>query len=257
MTTEILPPIRTAKTLQWFGGTWSYDTWGSAARPVLFLHSVLFDRTMWWPVAAELHRRCTPIAVDLPGHGGSPARDAYDPEVLVDELAVIVYGQRIVRSPIVVGHGASAGIANLYAKRFPTRAIVLVDPHLGDPSRVTADRRAVRTGGVDGLLGEMKPAEVPSPFRPFAEPVRDSALLLAYRECVEADPWDGVASDAPMAAANGRTSRLAVYSQTQGDLGHLLRTVNGNWRHSVYGTPGRFPHLTDVDRFADDIRSLL
>ncbi|RSM37972.1 hypothetical protein DMB66_59260 [Actinoplanes sp. ATCC 53533] len=72
------------------------------------------------------------------------------------------------------------------------------------------------------------------------------------------DPWNGVASDAPMTAMNRWTSRLAIHSRPPVSAPrHAPRTVNGGWRYSVYGAAGRFPHLTDVDRFACDIRSQL
>lgn len=260
MTAEVLPPIRKARLLHCSGGNWSYDTWGSTGRPVLFIHSMLFDRAMWWPVAAELHRHCTPIAVDLPGHGQSPARDTdtYDPEELVDELAGLLYTQQTPHAPVVVGHGTSAGVANLFAQRFATRAIVLVDPHVTGPSQPARPATAGPGISAEGLLAEMGSGDVPAYFQDLVTPSRDAALLHAYSRCTELDPWNGVASDAPMAAMNRSTARLAVYSRTPDpDPRHVLRTVNGSWRYSVYGTAGRFPHLTDVDRFAADIRSQL
>ncbi|WP_158647650.1 alpha/beta fold hydrolase [Actinoplanes sp. ATCC 53533] len=259
MTAEVLPPIRKARTLHCSGGTWSYDTWGTTGRPVLFIHSLLFTRTMWWPVAAELHRHCTPVAVDLPGHGQSPARVTYDPVDLVDELAALLYAQTTPHAPVVVGHGTSAGVANLLAQRFATRAIVLVDPHIDAPASQPASVTSVASGiPIEGLLTEMDPAQIPSYLQDFATPSHDAALLQAYGRCVDLDPWNGVASDAPMAAMNRSTTRLAVYSRTPDpDPRQALRTVNGNWRYAVYGTASRFPHLTDVDRFAADIRSQL
>ena len=258
MTAEVLPPIRKVRLLHCTGGTWSYDTWGSTGRPVLFMHSTLFDRAMWWPVAAELHRHCTPIAVDLPGHGQSPARATYDPEELVDELAGLLHTQQTPHAPVIVGHGTSAGVANLLAQRFATRAIVLVDPHVAGPSQPARDTTAATGISIEGLLAEMGPAEVPALFQGLLTPSHDAALLNAYSRCIELDPWNGVASDAPMAGMNRSKARLAVYSRTPDpDPRHVLRAFNRSWRYSVYGAAGRFPHLTDVDRFAADIRSQL
>ena len=49
--------------------------------PLILLHGLTFDRTMWRPAVAEL-RKLDPgrqiFAVDLPGHGRSPAWPSYD-----------------------------------------------------------------------------------------------------------------------------------------------------------------------------------
>ena len=104
----------------------------------------------------------------------------------------------------------------------------------------------------------MRPTDVPSCFRDLVRPSHDPALLRGYRECIDVDPWSDIAFDAPLAAVNSHTLRLAVYSQAPlADPRHVLRRVSGRWRYAVYGTPGRFPHLNDVDQFAADIRSLL
>lgn len=258
MTPDLLPPIRKAGTLPCAGGTLSYDTWGALGRPVLLLHSVLFDRRMWWPVAAELHRHCAPVAADLPGHGQSPGRARYDAEELIDEMGALLYKHRYVQAPIVVGHGASAGMASLFAKRFATHAVVLVDPPDERPLQPASATTLPDTTETGTLLGEMQAADVPSHFRHLAEPSPDRALLQAYSNCIDVDPWISVAFDAPLARVNRGTLRLAVYSQVPlADPRHVLRRVSGKWRYSVYNTAGRFPHLTNVGKFAADIRSLL
>ena len=49
--------------------------------PLILLHGLTFDRTMWRPALAEL-RKIDPgrrvLTVDLPGHGSSPAWPSYD-----------------------------------------------------------------------------------------------------------------------------------------------------------------------------------
>jgi pimeloyl-ACP methyl ester carboxylesterase len=82
-----LPPIRTSRQWPAPGGAWSYDTWGTNGRPVILIPTVLFPRSSWWPVAADLRPHATVIAVDLPGHGSSTRRRGYPAEVIVDDLA--------------------------------------------------------------------------------------------------------------------------------------------------------------------------
>jgi pimeloyl-ACP methyl ester carboxylesterase len=54
----------------------SRHRWSRYGRPVLLLHGLLFDRTMWWSVGVELAGVCTVVASDLPGHADSMARAA-------------------------------------------------------------------------------------------------------------------------------------------------------------------------------------
>jgi pimeloyl-ACP methyl ester carboxylesterase len=36
-----------------------YDRWGDYGRPVVLLHGLLVDRTMWWPTASAPRERTT------------------------------------------------------------------------------------------------------------------------------------------------------------------------------------------------------
>ena len=97
--------------------------------PIVLLHGLTFDRTMWRPALTELQtidpgRRA--IALDLPGHGASPDASTYVLDATVDRVhdAIVEAG---LRDPILVGHSASASTAAMYATRHPTRGVVLVE----------------------------------------------------------------------------------------------------------------------------------
>jgi pimeloyl-ACP methyl ester carboxylesterase len=97
--------------------------------PIVFLHGLTFDRTMWRPTMAELETldpRRRAIALDLPGHGGSPDASSYTLEVTVERVhaAIIEAG---LRDPILVGHSASTSVAAMYATQHQTSGIVLVE----------------------------------------------------------------------------------------------------------------------------------
>jgi pimeloyl-ACP methyl ester carboxylesterase len=154
-----------------------YDRWGQYGRPVLLLHGLLFDRTMWWPVAAELATECTVIAPDLPGHGQTPPRSDYSLERIAADLAGLVHGLQLHRAPIVVGHGTAAWLAVAFADAYATHCVLTLD----EPS-------GALPGTVDGLLGAAGLAAVPEHYRPFAEPRRDPALLKAYAGWKEQPP---------------------------------------------------------------------
>jgi len=57
--------------------------------PLVLLHGLTFDGTMWQPAVSEL-RALDPgrrvLAVDLPGHGQSPAWPSYDFEAIADRV---------------------------------------------------------------------------------------------------------------------------------------------------------------------------
>jgi pimeloyl-ACP methyl ester carboxylesterase len=94
--------------------------------PLVFLHGLTFDRRMWDPILDALPAERRAIAFDLPGHGASRALDRHDLEHVVDALheAIVASG---LESPVLVGHSIGAGIASIYAARYPSSGVVNVD----------------------------------------------------------------------------------------------------------------------------------
>jgi pimeloyl-ACP methyl ester carboxylesterase len=107
------------------------DDYG-ARPPLVLLHGLTFDRSLWRPSLAEL-RRIDPgrrvLALDLPGHGASPAWPSYGIESVAHGVHRAAEEARL-RSPVVVGHSIAAVIATVYAARYPTRGIINVDQPL-------------------------------------------------------------------------------------------------------------------------------
>jgi pimeloyl-ACP methyl ester carboxylesterase len=164
-----------------------YDRWGRYGRPVLLLHGLLFDRTMWWPVAAELATAttCTVIAPDLPGHGDSPPRNDHDPAKLAADLATLVHHLDLHRAPIVVGHAESGALADAFGERFAVHDVLTVD-ELGH--------------------GE---TEIPEHYRPFAQARVDPELRAAYEKWPLQPPtWPHLAD--PRGFAAGLQARLGA-----------------------------------------------
>ncbi|GAA0584851.1 hypothetical protein GCM10010172_82310 [Paractinoplanes ferrugineus] len=156
------PPRRTTHLSGGPRNTLVYDRWGWFGRPVLLLHGLLFDRTMWWPLAAELTRGCTVLAPDLPGHGDSPARANISVANLVADLANLINRLDLHRAPIVVGHATAAPVATAFAETYATHRVLTIEEMAG---------------------------EVPGHFLPYTEPRHDKALLTAYADwSFEAEP---------------------------------------------------------------------
>ncbi|WP_433830040.1 alpha/beta fold hydrolase [Actinoplanes sp. CA-015351] len=153
-----------------------YDRWGQFGRPVVLLHGLLYDRTMWWPVAAELGQSknrgstCSVLAVDLPGHGDSAPRGDHGLSTLAADLAVLINRLDLHRAPVLVGHGESALLAEAFAAEYATKAVLTVDEPPGDLPETVEQHLA--TADLDA---------VPELYRQFAVPRRDVALLHSYR----------------------------------------------------------------------------
>lgn len=100
--------------------------------PLVLLHGLTFDRTSWRPVVDQLQaidpgRRV--LALDLPGHGESPSDQPFDGESIIRRVHQAIQDAHL-RSPVIVGHSASAMYATFYATRFPSRGVVNVDQSL-------------------------------------------------------------------------------------------------------------------------------
>ncbi|MBO3737722.1 alpha/beta fold hydrolase [Actinoplanes flavus] len=104
-----------------------YDRWGRFGRPVVLLHGLGHDRTMWWPVAADLGDDCAAVTIDLPGHGQSAERTDHDLGRLAHDLAMLISGLNLNRAPILVGHAEATLLADAFAGRYTTHAVITVD----------------------------------------------------------------------------------------------------------------------------------
>src|SRR2546423_1736506 len=100
--------------------------------PLVLLHGLTFDRSMWQPTLRELarvDRGRRALALDLPGHGDSPAWASYDVVSVAAGVHRVVEEAGLDR-PLMVGHSLAAIIATVYATRYPTRGVVNVDQPL-------------------------------------------------------------------------------------------------------------------------------
>jgi pimeloyl-ACP methyl ester carboxylesterase len=100
--------------------------------PLVLLHGLTFDRTMWQPALAHL-AALDPgrqvLALDLPGHGDSPGWPCYDLEPIADAVHQAVTEAGL-SSPVLAGHSAGGVLVTIYASRYPARGVVNVDQPL-------------------------------------------------------------------------------------------------------------------------------
>jgi pimeloyl-ACP methyl ester carboxylesterase len=213
------PPRRTTHAFGTPRNRLVYDRWGRFGRPLVLLHGLFYDRTMWWPVAAELGDTCATIAVDLPGHGQSAARDDYDLDRLTHDLAILVNGLGLHRAPVIVGHAESGRLAEAFAAAYATQAVLIVDDRAVALPATTQD---LTPGDLSG---------VPEPYHQFAVARCNDALLDGYR------PW----------------FTRAPHSEPRPDGMSLPLSLRGRAPARI---GGRFPQLCDPVGFAALLRTL-
>ncbi|MEU4689260.1 alpha/beta fold hydrolase [Actinoplanes sp. NPDC023714] len=168
------PPCRSTHSFPTAGSRLVYDLWTGPGRPVLLVHALLFDRTQWWPLAADLAATCTVVAPDLPGHGETPMPAGLSPSQVAGDLARLVDGLGLRRAPVVVGHATSAPLAVAFADRFAVHGMLVADEPAG-----------VVEHGPDAVVAASGLDLVPEQFRSFAEPRRDPNLVAAYRSWLD------------------------------------------------------------------------
>lgn len=234
--------------------------------PLVLLHGLTFDRTMWQPALAELGRSDPgrrALAIDLPGHGDSAAWESYD----VDSVAHGVH--RAVQEagldePVIVGHSLAATIATVYAGQFPTRGVVNVDHPLqtagfaGFLQSIAGQLRGPDFPAIWGQFAasmhvELLPASAQQLAQSTANPRQD--LVLGYWREILDQPVRETAERASAGLAALRTAEIPYLivagSDPDSDYRRWLADVLPQADITVFAGSGHFPHLAHPDRFAE------
>jgi pimeloyl-ACP methyl ester carboxylesterase len=235
--------------------------------PLVLLHGLTFDRRLWGPSLAELHRidpdRRT-FAVDLPGHGESPDAPSYDLSSMVERIHHVVVEAGLV-DPVLVGHSASAALVAMYAARFRTGGLIEVEGAFAIApfaALVKSLEPELRAGGFDAAWarvsgrmfrleevgGEVR-AFVAATSRPRSEVVLGNWQDLLDRATDDLEAWVATA------AAEIRRSGIPVVSVVGSEPSPLevdwLRTNLPRASTLVWPGSGHFPPLAYPTRFAE------
>ena len=242
------------------------ERWGrnDHCPPLLLLHGLTSDRTMWRGIVAELEeidpdRRV--VSLDLPGLGESPDQRSYDLPVLAAE--VYAAAEQAGLAAPVVGHSVAAGIASVYAANYPTSGVVNMD---GSP--VLAPIAQLLRSVADRLRGP----EFAAAWQPFWDSFHVELLPPEAAQLVEATCrphqqvalgyWRGLMEDPieDLMALIARSSAAIAHAGVSyiylagADLDPDTRA----WLDGQPFTPtvevwpgsGHFPHLAHPARFA-------
>lgn len=127
------------------GVTFAYDSSGSGDPPILLIHGMACNRTMWGPQVEHFARRHRVVAYDQRGHGESdkPVDSDYSAWGLADDAAWLCKELGL-DHPVVVGHSLGGAVATALAARYPDlpSAVVICDSGFEMPDEVRAQLRA-------------------------------------------------------------------------------------------------------------------
>jgi len=245
-------------------GGLAYETHGGGT-PVVFLHGLTFDRTMWRPIIERLGEGVCSIAFDLPGHGdtaGEPC-DLHEAAARVNSAL----GSLGIDEPLIVGHSISSGIASIYAASYPVCGLVNVEGTFDIRPTAGLVRRLEPMLRSDRFADAFAPYQQSMGFEHVLEPLRTQTLesqeirqevVLGYWEQLfRDDPRElqrevdaGMTSiDAPCLCVFGRS--LSDDERTYLD-DHLSDLQIEEWPDR-----GHLVHLAEPDRFAARLRSFV
>ncbi|MFF5183955.1 alpha/beta fold hydrolase [Streptomyces sp. NPDC000345] len=109
--------------------------WGTGDRIAVLVHGMLSSSECWWEIGPALAARgYRVVAVDLPGHGHSPAL----PGAGLDDFTAALAESVPAAPDLAVGHSMGAFVLASALDRIAPRRVVYVDTPFG-PSRLDAD----------------------------------------------------------------------------------------------------------------------
>jgi len=110
-------------------GTLAYDIAGAGDPPLVFLHGWCGNRSFFAPQFEHFSATHRVLAVDLPGHGESPAPVECTIEAMASEVALLA-GSLNLEPSVFFGHSIGAMVALAISQQVPdlVRAVVMTDP---------------------------------------------------------------------------------------------------------------------------------
>ena len=243
------------------------DDWGEsdARAPLVLIHGLTFDRSLWRPSLEEL-QRIDPgrrvLALDLPGHGASEGWPSYDVASIARGVHRAVEEAQV-QSPVLVGHSIAGVIATAYAAQYPTRGVINVDQSLQvAPFAALVQSLADKLRGPDfpavwqmfaaSMHIELLPATAQELVRSSSQPRQD--LVLGYwREVLDlsgSELADMVEPRLAAVRAVGVPYLVVVSDDLEAGYREWLTEMLPQAIVKVWPGSGHFPHIAHPGRFA-------
>ncbi len=233
----------------------------SRARPLVLLHGLTFDHAMWNPVMDALPAGRVALALDLPGHGDSPALPSHELGAVTAAVhdAVAAAG---LRDPVLVGHSISAGVAGVYADRYGAAGVVNVDSSWRlEPFLDLVHQLAPRLRG-DGFpaVWEMfrtsmhldRVPEVARPLLAAGDDVPAELVLSYWQTMIDSDRHEYLRElDEMLERGRDLPYLMLLGSELDRDERTWLLGRLPQAELIVWPVGHHFPHLDDPRRFAE------
>lgn len=231
---------------------------------LVVVHGITESRESWRPLFGPLAQRWRVLALDLRGHGASPAAEPYDPLTLATDVHDTVVAAGLdgtgADAPCLVGHSLGGVVVSAYAAMFPTRAVANLDQPL-------------RLSGFKEALAQLEPmlrgddtsfqSAIDTVFESMAGPLppdeaRRIAALRHAAQDVVLGIWGTVFDstrdelDATVDALVGgvHSPYLALHGIDPGpEYGQWLCSALATATYEVWADHGHYPHLVDPLRF--------
>jgi len=234
---------------------------------VVLLHGISEDSTSWEPVIGPLATTHRVLALDLRGHGRSPAHPPYDMLTLVQDVHTTLDAVAPHEPPLIVGHSLGAMVATVYAAMHPVRAVVNIDQSLDlSLMRQTALdmlpklRTAQFADALDALFTELEAGAL-SP----AESARLSGLRR-YDLDVVLGIWGDLQEATPAELRDLATGLISAINEPYlalhgSEPGPQYRAWLAATQPSItveaWPDCGHYPHLVHPDLFAARVRRIV
>jgi pimeloyl-ACP methyl ester carboxylesterase len=183
------------------------------------------------------------LALDLPGHGGSPPPRRYDLDSVLAAVHEAVRWTRL-DAPVVVGHAMAAVIATVYAARYPARGVVNVNQWL---------RAEPPAAGGTWVADEIRGGGFAADRR-----LRGDGWQLPYRP--DGRPPDALAVDihAELAKIGAAEIDYLFIAACEVEAGYRrwLRRLVPQASIEVFPGSGHLPHLDRPERFASCLATM-
>ena len=254
------------ETTRYFGGLAADSHGTDDEQPALvLLHGLTYDRRHWGPALRELavidpDRRV--LALDLPGHGGSPRRESYHVAEVAEVIHSAVWDAGI-DAPVLVGHSLGGILATFYAATYPARGVVNVDQPLlvgnfaEQIRQVEPVLRSPAYGDVWAFMLasmhiELLPPDAQELVRTATTPRQD--LLLGYWNEIMVSPT-GEINDRLTAGMDAIRTSGVPYHHVSGaalepEYRRWLEAILPDVTITVLPDSGHFPHLAHPAAFA-------
>ncbi len=248
-----------------------YESYGSGAEAVVFIHGWTCDLTFWREQAPiyETHRS---LLIDLPGHGLSDKPMVpYPMEFFARGIEAAVLDAGVERA-VLVGHSLGGPIAYTFIRMFPeqVKALVLVDATVSATPNSTGFRSAQqaqyqhRAQSLIGPAGEKYfLAQIESMFSSKLSP----SLRAQVRAKMLATPeWVRVAAvtsqselDPPPPGESFNFPALAIQAAKKGteERAAAMRSIFPKLRLEKWENSGHFLMMEDPARFNRSLEKFL